>query len=964
MPLVLVTGPANAAKAGEVFARYRRLVSQDPLLVVPTARDTDHYARELAASGVVIGTQVVTFENLIREIADACGVPGRPLGSLSRGRVLRAAIRETRLEALAASAAAPGFADALGELFSELGRELIAPGRFISALRRWRGDAYTEELGALFGAYHRRLERLGRRDAQGFAHAALDALRERPADWRRRPVLLYGFDDLTRAQFDAVETLAGRAEAEVVVALPWEAGRAALAGCARTVEDLRPLAAEHVVLDARTEHYDPASRDPLHHLERALFEEDPGRVDPGGAVRMLEAGGARAEAELAGATALELLTDGVAPDEIAVVLRTEADRPLFAQVMEGYGIPVSHDRSWPLTRTRLGAGLAAMIRAAGREGTPADLVTWLRTPGRLADPAAADRLEAAALRAGAETVRDALSEWRRAAPADARVIALARERLGDVRAAAGEGGVELLEALAAEADSVWTAPHARQAVVLDPEDALDARAAAELRSALSELSSLARADARLLRRAEDVVAALDDVTVRDPGAGPGVLLADPLAIRARRFEAVIVCGLQDGEFPRRPVPDPFLPDEERRDLAIATDLRLPMHEDVLARERSLFYACVSRPRRTLVLSFRSSTEEGDPLQPSPFVEDTRTVFTDELWTGRRRRLLADVTWAPREAPTAHELRRAYASTRSEPDPPGLCAPTTPAVLEALNGVEEVSARDLETFSGCGMRWLIERVLRPGRAEPDSVFMERGALEHALLERTLSRLRERLGSARLHPGSADAAVEELDAAVAELAATAEGARSRAMLHGSRAVLARMLRDEAENGSAMEPEHLEWSFEPIDLGTVRVSGRVDRVDTDGGKAIVRDYKRRGGPRGARWAQDRRIQVALYALAVRERLGLEPVAALYAPLAGRDLRPRGIVREGVPGGFVDSDVMPDEEFDALLRELADLAAEAGADLRAGRIRPCPELCSPGGGCAHPGICRAAEGPEEDEG
>ena len=42
-----------------------------------------------------------------------------------------------------------------------------------------------------------------------------------------------------------------------------------------------------------------------------------------------------------------------------------------------------------------------------------------------------------------------------------------------------------------------------------------------------------------------------------------------LAIRARRFRAVFVCGLQEGEFPRAGAPEPFLSDERRRELAIA-----------------------------------------------------------------------------------------------------------------------------------------------------------------------------------------------------------------------------------------------------------------------------------------------------------------------------------------------------------------------------------------------------------
>ena len=149
---------------------------------------------------------------------------------------------------------------------------------------------------------------------------------------------------------------------------------------------------------------------------------------------------------------------------------------------------------------------------------------------------------------------------------------------------------------------------------------------------------------------------------------PGVLLADPLAIRARRFRAVFVCGLQEGELPQRPVPEPFLDDGARAELAKASGLFLPRHEDTLPRERSLFYACVSRPEEALFLSFRSSDEEGGPQQPSPFLDDVRALFTEELWEGRGRRLLAEITWPPAEAPTPHELRRSQAAAEERPAP--------------------------------------------------------------------------------------------------------------------------------------------------------------------------------------------------------------------------------------------------------------------------------------------------------
>ncbi len=244
MPLTLVTGPANAAKAGAVLERLRALRPQDPLLVVPTSADVDHYRRELAAAGIVFGAEVLTFRRLIGEIAAAAGVHGRPLGPVARDRVVRAAVRDTHLRVLAPSARAHGFT-ARGRRAVRRARALArhaGPLHARAARRGREAPAHAEELAALYSAYHRRLEGLGRRDEQGHARAALDALRERPAAWGARPVLLYGFDDLDALQLDAVETLAGRAGAEVWVALPYEAGRAAFAGHAATVELLKPLA--------------------------------------------------------------------------------------------------------------------------------------------------------------------------------------------------------------------------------------------------------------------------------------------------------------------------------------------------------------------------------------------------------------------------------------------------------------------------------------------------------------------------------------------------------------------------------------------------------------------------------------------------------------------------------------------------------------------------------------------------
>src|SRR3954453_3580162 len=749
MSLTLVTGPANAAKAGYVLERLREVLHREPLLVVPTAADVAHYQRELAAGEVVFGAEVLTFSRLWREIGRGAGGAARPLGVVARERVVRAAIRDAHLRVLAPAAAAPGFARAAGALFAELQRSLVEPARFTRALRAWGGVAYADELAALYSAYRRRLEALGRPDRDGEAWAVLDALRAEPRAWGRRPGVVYGFDELTRAQLDAVETLGRLAEADVWVTLPYEPGRHALAGSAATVHELAPLA-EVVELDERAEHYAPAARPALHHLERGLFEGGFETRLPNGAVRLLEAGGERAEAEIVGAEVLELMRDGVAAEDIAVLVRGTGTAALFAQVLGTYGIPVAWSRQVPLARTRLGAGVLAGARAALPGGRADDLLAWLRLDTAETDPV--DDLEARVRRAEVVGAREAAGKWAR----------WALPRLDALAAAAETGAAELLETLVAEADASWAAAHARRADVLDPGEGDEARVAAALPSAAAELRSL---DPELLGGAEEVLETLGAVEVWQGVETDGVLLTDPLLIRARRFRAVFVCGLQDGEFPQRPVPEPFLDDEARRALSVAAGLRLPFHEDVLDRERSLFYACVSRPQEVLFLSWRSSDEEGEPLVASPFLDDVRVLFTDQLWAERGRRLLAEVTWAPREAPTPRELQRAQAAARSEPDPPGLPAPVSAPVLSAPAARRTEGARQLETFAACGVRWLVDGLLAPRRVTPDPEPVKRGSRAHAGPGAALRGLRERTGSARLTPATLPAALETLEAALA-------------------------------------------------------------------------------------------------------------------------------------------------------------------------------------------------------
>jgi len=260
MPLTLVLGPANSAKAGEVLGAYASATRRGPLLVVPTSADADHYSRELAAAGAVLGGSVRTFAGLAAEIARRAGYVASALSGLQRERVVRRVLDAGGLTFLSGSAASPGFNSAAVALISELERSLVTPQRFAHAVRAWAGDdperrRYGDDVASIYLDYAHELERLGRVDTDLYAWRALDALRAAPGCWGTSPLFIYGFDDLTPVQRDAVETLARAVGVEVTVSLTYEAGHQALRARAEAVEELRPLAArvKHLAVRDQTE---------------------------------------------------------------------------------------------------------------------------------------------------------------------------------------------------------------------------------------------------------------------------------------------------------------------------------------------------------------------------------------------------------------------------------------------------------------------------------------------------------------------------------------------------------------------------------------------------------------------------------------------------------------------------------------------------------------------------------------
>ena len=656
MPLTLITGPANAAKAGAVLERLRAALPRDPLLVVPTAADVEHYQRELAGSGIVFGAEVLTFARLVREIASRTGLRARR-SAASRATASYAPRSPTsRCGSWPARRRRPGSPTRRARCSPSCsarwsrrrGSRRRCAGRG-PARERPRAAVRRTSSRALYAAYRRRLERLGRPDREGHAWAALDALRADPARMGRAaglPLRLRRPDaDRARRGRDAQPPRGRRRLRRAAV-------RARPGRVRRPRGDRRGAAAAR-----------GRGRAPARAL-RALRAVGPaGAASPGARAVRAGARPTGAERRRAAARGRRRAGRGGARRRRGARADAPGDRGAGhrgAAAQRRWRRPRCSPRCSPATGSRSATTAASRSPARGSApacwpararrcpaGRAADLLTWLRTPGRLADAAPADALEARVRRGG---VRDrprgagGLGDAARRAAADR-----ARRPRRRRRAMAPRRCWPRWRPRPRRSGRRRTVAARRCS---RPEDLADARVAADVRAATAELRALAAADpdparcaARPARRARasrsgsrrgrggrartpasglrgrrpilrSIARIAADSRQPDARAGAGVLLADPLAIRARRFRAVFVCGLQDGEFPRRPVPEPFLSDDDRRGLAAAAGLRLPLHEDVLDRERSLFYAAVSRPEDVLFLSWRSSDEEGDPLAPS------------------------------------------------------------------------------------------------------------------------------------------------------------------------------------------------------------------------------------------------------------------------------------------------------------------------------------------------------------
>jgi ATP-dependent helicase/DNAse subunit B len=1016
MALNLIAGPPNSARAGAVVRGFRENISRDPMLVVPTADDAERFERELLEEGALLGGSVLTFGGLFGELARAYELPWESaISRPERAWLARAATRRVDPRGLRRSSARPGFAPALADLIEELQSAAVDPETFAALAAE--GNDYERDLASLYAAWEQIRDELGLPDRHRLAASVAVAIRSdgEGRRWGNRPVFLYGFDDLTAEQLDLVGALAG--VTEVTVAVTYE-DRLALRARATLLANLKELVPSERLGSERYLETDPETtpNPVLHHIERGFLEAGAERVEPGDDLLLLRSAGERAEAELIGSEIAKLLAAGTPPDEVAIVLRSPGrSGRLWAEVLGGLGIPVAVEASMPLEATAVGRGLTALARLAGPGGLAEDLVAFLRVPGR-ALSGQVDRLERTIRRNGIGSAADAEAAW---AQWD-------RNRdlfeLSDIRDAGGGGS--LLRVTARLARMIAEFPIEKEAEIPGPVRALELRAAAAAEQALLEVAEL---DPEGLGPAE-LEEILGTITVRQhQGTASGrVRVLSPYRLRARRVQHLFICSLQDGEFPRRDPTSPLVPEDRRGELG------LPLHSEPEDEERYLFAICLSRPELGLALSWRETDDEGHPASRSPFVDEVRDLLDPEqpdnpeapdplMEAIGRERGPGDVVMAPALASTPIELARALAARGRERWREAMVAIELPeqlreeianqlgaatavteprrirprdlrsdTVLARLSEIEAFGGTTLEEYALCSYRWLTGHELRPQRLDPADEPLVLGGLAHRALE---DLYREQPGgTARPTPKTLAAwrgrARELVEQHAEESDLPAANPVALAQIRRVEGLLSAFLSDEAASERVLlpDPDLLEAHFDDeggtrpaLELNGFKLHGSIDRVDVaetpNGRVGLVNDYKlSREVTKGADLEDDGKLQLQLYALALRKLWGIEPVGGVYVPLRGTTesgRRPRGFLNEDAADTLAGVDIIGDdgldgEEFEATLDRAATRASEIARQITEGRVRrdPTGGQCPPF--CHWQTICRKERGmtdPEETE-
>ena len=637
---------------------------------------------------------------------------------------------------------------------------------------------------------------------------------------------------------------------------------------------------------------------------------------PPGQVRVITATSASQEATLVADTLRRArLYDGVPWSSMAVLVRSVTHQvPLLRRALTAAGVPtaVAGDEL-PLTAEPGARPLLLLLRCALRPGTldedaAAQLLTGplggsdalglrrLRRALRAAAQAAGQEMPDEPLATALRDPRELILIDSPAADAARRVaelLTLARETAAEGTAHDTLWAIWDASGLAASWQATSAAAGSRGAT-----------ADRDLDAVVALLESAARFTARLPPGSPSLF--LDSLSGQEiPGDtlaqraphGDAVRILTAHRAKGLEWDVVVVAGVQEGIWPDLRLRSSLLGMDGLVDTAggvagpaAGTDAAAAaLASKLLSEERRLFYVAVTRARRTLVVTAAGGDDSEE--RPSRFLAELagdeieiEHVSGSELrWlslpalTADLRRVAADRArpLSLRQAAAGQLARLAEAGVRgagpghwyqlTEVSDPGALTTGVSVPLTAQppgTALMRVSPSQVESFTRCGLRWLLEVAAGAGSSD---VVRHFGIVIHA-------------AAVLAAEGAADSAIGERIDEVWHHLDFGSAWYSEKQREQARQMVSKFLAWHREN--PRELVAYEQSMR-AQVGEVEITGRVDRLERDGdGRAIVVDLKTSSMPvPGADLG--RHPQLGVYQLAVLlgafERLGLtEPGGA----------------------------------------------------------------------------------------
>jgi ATP-dependent helicase/nuclease subunit B len=461
---------------------------------------------------------------------------------------------------------------------------------------------------------------------------------------------------------------------------------------------------------------------------------------------------------------------------------------------------------------------------------------------------------------------------------------------------------------------------------------------------------------------------------------PTVLAAPVLHARGLSFRAVALLGLSEGQFPQAEREDTLLHESDRLTLR---DRGLLIEPQLQGDEVTFFYEALTRAREKLLLCRPYLADDGQQWEPSPYWEQVRRLTDapvehvrpeDPLPVGEAaspQELVSTAAMAGDQSPVAawleqedNEFNRAWRSAqmgasvlqaRLADEPSGPHEGDLTALADRLStryGPHHTwSASRLEAYATCPMLfWVGSGLGMEPRTPPEEGYDVHilGTMYHRILEELYRRASDPTDANVLLALLPNVAREVFDAAPDEY-----GFRPTLLWDYQRQELEQILADTVtalvEASPGYTPAALEQVFglegQPTlviqgDGGELRLRGFIDRIDWGpDGRLRVIDYKAGSTTISARdLAEGRRVQLALYALATRDALGMGDVSGGFYWHIG-SAKASSLKLEKFKGGV-----------EAALQIAAGHALTYAAAVRTGHFQPKP----PSGGC--PSYCPAA--------